>query len=395
MSSAQTKFPQVTPVTLWLVTLLTGASLACDAVNLYAVTEVSATTDQADATENGDNDSTELTPAPVDVTGSGDETDLGDETDSVDRPVDGTSEGPVDSSADSSADSAADSSADNSGESTDDTNSSAPSSQSPGCLAAALPAGDTDVAVQVDDTSRNYVLHVPEAYTGSDPVPLIVDFHGIGESGRSELSLSTYPEVTDPEGVIMAFPDGLNGPLGRAWNFGPCCLADVDDFAFARALVNDVAAKACINLDRVYAVGILTGGGMVQHLACEAADLFAAVAPESFDLLQETTDSCSPSRPITVLSRRATADARVPYEGGPSEVVPGMPITFLGAVGSLERWSQINDCTGPRAEEDEHGCTFYTDCADGVDVALCTNYGDGEAPAAANVAWPILKRHSR
>lgn len=378
MTMAVTNRSRFTLASVWLLTLLTGAIMACDAVNLYAVTEVSATSEQTDVTEEGNSDSTELTAAPVDVTVSVDETDPGEETDPANTAIESTTEVPVDSSADS-----------------DDAGSSASSSPSPGCLAAPLPAGDADVALQVGDTSRSYVLHVPEAYAGSEPVPLIVDFHGIGESGRSELSLSTYPEVTDPEGVIMAFPDGLSGPLGRAWNFGPCCLADVDDFAFARALVNDVAAKACIDLDRVYAVGILTGGGMVQHLACEAADVFAAVAPEAFDLLQETSASCSPSRPITLLARRTTTDARVPYEGGPSEVVPGMPITFLGAVGSLDRWAQINQCVGPRTAEDEQGCTFYTECADGVEVALCTDYGDGETAAAANIAWPILKRHSR
>src|SRR5690606_22861493 len=104
--------------------------------------------------------------------------------------------------------------------------------------------------------------------------------------------------------------------------------ADVDDVAFANALVTDIQETACIDPDRVYAVGVLSGGGMVYHLACESADVFAAVAPSAFDLLQETSGACSPSRPISVISFRGTADARVPYSGGPSSLVPGMPITF-------------------------------------------------------------------
>lgn len=364
----------LTAVMVWPFTFAAAvAPVGCDAVDLHAVTVVSGTTEQTDATEVDEADDISAAPAPVDV--PADDTNSVGATSPADTQADNSTEGATHTSDDAGADTSA--------------------LPSPGCLAAPLAAGDTPVSLQVGDTSRNYVLHVPEVYAGSEPVPLIVDFHGIGESGRSQRTLSTYPDVTDPEGVIIAFPDGMNGPLGRAWDFGPCCLSDVDDFAFARSLVNDVAAKACIDLDRVYAVGVLTGGGMVQHLACEAADVFAAVAPEAFDLLEETASGCSPSRPITVISRRSTSDARVPYAGGPSEVVPGMPITFLGAVGSLEQWSRINGCTGSRTAEDEHGCSFYTDCAEGVEVALCADYGDAETPAVANVAWPILKRHSR
>jgi polyhydroxybutyrate depolymerase len=265
----------------------------------------------------------------------------------------------------------------------------------PVCPQPALEPGDTEISLQVGDVVRSYILHVPAAYDGRNPVPLIVDFHGMGSSAADELAQSPYPSVTDGEGVVMAFPDGLSGPLGKAWNMGPCCVRDVDDLAFARALVAHVQQSACIDPARVYAVGVLTGGGMVHHLACEAADLFAAVSPSAFDLLEETVTGCEPSRPITVMSFRGTEDTRVPYEGGPSSLVPGMPITFLGAESTLVHWAEINGCTGPPSEEDEHGCVFHSDCSGGVEVSLCTDHGGREAPGAADVAWPVLKRHTR
>ena len=58
---------------------------------------------------------------------------------------------------------------------------------------------------------------------------------------------------------------------------------------------------ACIDPVRVYAVGVLTGGGMAHYLACHAADVFAAVAPAAFDLLEENVNDCNPARPITVI----------------------------------------------------------------------------------------------
>ena len=263
------------------------------------------------------------------------------------------------------------------------------------CPSPALPAGNTSKTLTVGTLTRNYTLHVPAKYDGKKPVPLILDFHGVGGSGASEAVSSPYPAVTDLEGVVMAFPDGLRGPAGTAWNVGPCCVADVDDVAFAKAVVADVRKTACIDVARVYAVGVLTGGGMAYHLACQAAEVFAAVAPAAFDLLAENADDCIPSRPITEISFRGTAPSRVPYAGGASSLVLGMPITFLGAVATFEKWSKINGCTGSPSPPDSDGCSAYSGCRDGVEVILCTKEGGGEDPGNPAIAWPVLKRHTR
>jgi polyhydroxybutyrate depolymerase len=262
------------------------------------------------------------------------------------------------------------------------------------CPSPALAPGDTTEMLLVGDVSRRFVLHVPSSYDGTKPVALIVDFHGMGESGQIELESSPYPAVTDAEGVIMAFPDGLRGPLGPAWNLGPCCVSNVDDLGFTRALVAHVKNKACIDAQRVYAVGVLTGGGMVQDVACHAADIFAAVSPAAFDLLQEDVDACHPARPISEIAFRGTADPRVPYAGGPSSLVPGMPITFLGARATFDKWGELNGCQGPPSSEDANGCAAYSDCAGGTEVVLCTKQGGGDDPGDARVAWPVLKRHT-
>ncbi|HYQ01930.1 MAG TPA: PHB depolymerase family esterase [Polyangiaceae bacterium] len=276
----------------------------------------------------------------------------------------------------------------------DATSGGAPSEPPARCPTPTLPAGDSTQMIQVGSLTRSFVLHVPKAPDGSKPVPLIVDLHGLGSSGMNELQNSPYPAVTDAEGVVIAFPDGLKGPLGTAWNLGPCCVADVDDVGFIRALVAQVQSTACIDSRRIYAVGVLTGGGMVYDLACRTADLFAAVAPAAFDLLQEDVDECIPSRPITEISFRGTDDPRVPYAGGASALVPGMPITFLGARATFQRWAQINRCTGAASLEDSNGCSSYSGCDAGVEVTLCTKQGGRDEPGNARIAWPVLKRHT-
>jgi polyhydroxybutyrate depolymerase len=225
-------------------------------------------------------------------------------------------------------------------------------------------------------------------------VPLIVDFHAITGSGKGERSGSPYPDLTDKDGVIMAFPNGLSGPVGTAWNVGPCCVENVDDVAFSKKLVAQIQSTACIDARRVYAVGTSMGGGMAYYLACHAEEVFAAIAPAAFDMATENTVDCMPKRPVTVISFRGSADNLVKYAGGPSSVVPGMPVTFLGAVGTFQKWAELDQCTGAATPEDSHGCASYSNCQGGVEVILCTEAGGGQEAGDASLAWPVLSRHT-
>jgi polyhydroxybutyrate depolymerase len=255
-----------------------------------------------------------------------------------------------------------------------------------------LKAGDTNETLQVGSASRSYILHVPSAYSGTKAVPLVVDFHALSGSGSQEEMSSPYKAQTDPEGVVTAYPTGEAGPSGAAWNVGPCCVANVDDVAFAKAIVAHVETTACIDPKRVYAVGFSMGGGMSHYVACHAADVFAAVAPAAFDLLKENESGCTPTRPISEMSFRSTGDPVVPYDGGASSVVQGMPVTFLGAAGTFQKWAQINGCTGSPSATDSNGCQFYSGCQGGVQVALCTKQGGTHEPGNAAVGWPFLKQ---
>jgi poly(3-hydroxybutyrate) depolymerase len=268
------------------------------------------------------------------------------------------------------------------------------SSQEADCEAKTAVPGDMVRTIQVGGDLRTYVLHIPSAYSGSTLVPLIVDYHGIGDSGAKERADSPYPQVTDLEGVVTAFPDGLEGPSGTAWNIGPCCVDDVDDVAFTRSMVTDIESVACIDPARIYAVGISLGGAMAYHIACQAADVFAAVAPAAADMVEETAPECAPARPISVISFRGTNEPLVPYEGGYTDLIPGHPMTFFGALNTFELWVRLDECTGV-ASDVGNGCQLYAEsqCRGGVEVMLCTKQGGGTEYGDPTIAWPILKRH--
>ncbi len=266
------------------------------------------------------------------------------------------------------------------------------------CPSGAKPT-DATKNLTVGSLARKYILHVPSAYTGTTAVPLVLDFHPIGGSASQWRSGSPYPAVIDKEGVISAFPDGLTGPMGQAWNVVGCCVSpvngvDVDDVAFAKAVVADIEKVACIDTKQIYAVGFSMGGGMSNWLACKAPDVFAAAGPASFDLTQQNEAQCTPSRPITVIEWRGKNDTVVAYAGGHSTLVSGMALDFLGAVGTFQKWASIDGCTGSPSAADSSGCQTYSQCSASVQVTLCTDNNGGHEAANANIVWPMLKKYT-
>jgi polyhydroxybutyrate depolymerase len=261
------------------------------------------------------------------------------------------------------------------------------------CPSNALPPGDVSREILVDGTSRTYLLHVPPGYAGNSPVPLVLDFHPMGLGLDWEQANSGYKALSDQEGFIVVWPQGLE----NSWNIGPCCTTSktIDDFGFARAIVRQLSTEACVDPRRVYAVGFSMGGGMAYYLACKEAEVFAAVSVSGMDLFVDSELTCQPSRAISEISFRGSADTVVPYAGGTSNP-PGHPefaSDLLGAVGTFQKWATLDQCTGSPTAEDANGCSTYSTCQDGTEVTLCTTQGGGQVVGDASVGWNTLKRH--
>lgn len=261
------------------------------------------------------------------------------------------------------------------------------------CPANSLVAGDQDRQVTINDTVRTYTLHVPANYSGSAPVPLVLDFHPMGLGAQWEEGNSGYKTLSDQEGFIVVWPHGLE----NSWNLGPCCTSSTtsDDFGFARAIVRELSIDACIDPRRIYAVGDSMGGAMAYYLACNQAEVFASIAVSSMDLFADSELTCEPSRPVSEISFRGTADTVVPYAGGTSSP-PGEPQfvnDLLGAEATFQKWASIDQCSGSPSTTDADGCSTYSTCQEGTVVTLCTTQNGGQVVGDANVAWAMLKAH--
>jgi polyhydroxybutyrate depolymerase len=262
---------------------------------------------------------------------------------------------------------------------------------------AAFPPGTSVQSLDFGGVARSYRVRVPARYDGSVAVPLVLDIHGLSSNAAQQAALSGMGAVAEREGFIVVYPDGVR----NAWNAGLCCgNREIDDVGFLRALVAAIAAEANIDATRVYATGLSNGGAMSQRLGCDAADLFAAVAPMAFPVPFEPLSGCQPSRAMPVLTFMGLTDVLVRYAGG---LFPSAPDTFA-------YWRDIDGCgTGEPDERSDSGmsrCETYTRCTNGVKAGLCsiTAASFGGSPfdghilyinpdfKLAEVAWAFLSQ---
>jgi polyhydroxybutyrate depolymerase len=237
--------------------------------------------------------------------------------------------------------------------------------------------GDTTLHLSAGGLDRQYILHVPPGYTSAERVPLVIDMHGFaGDATRQEVRSGGWQQKADGEGFIVVFPTGSPippevGTSGAQWSAGDG--SSVDDVAFIRMLVAKIASDGCIDLGRVYATGVSNGGAMAHWLGCEAADLFAAIAPVDADIQGHP---CNPSRSIPVLFFRAIDDPFAPY---------------AGALSSFEEWRTHDACTGDPVPTNTY-CSTYASCDHGSEVVLCSLAPDpGGAPIGhgGSYAYPF------
>jgi len=172
---------------------------------------------------------------------------------------------------------------------------------------------------------RQYAVHVPMGYSKNTPVPALFCIHGLAQNPVMFCLDSgvAWPTKADQEGFVVIMPNGYMS----SWNAGTCCggavSAGLDDVSLMRAIFAEVGTHVNIDLRRVYATGLSNGAYMSYRLACEASDLFVAVAPSAGAIgtmaigggTGTTSDlaSCAPTHMVSVLDIHGTSDPLIPY----------------------------------------------------------------------------------
>ncbi|HSW14890.1 MAG TPA: PHB depolymerase family esterase [Solimonas sp.] len=249
----------------------------------------------------------------------------------------------------------------------------------------AAEAGDGTQTYDIDHqgVERSYRLYVP-AGAGAQPRPLIVALHGGFGTGKNMEELTGLDMVGGGAGYVIAYPDGI----GRSWNAGSCCgpslKKGIDDVGFLRAMVADIGRRTPIDSKRVYGAGFSNGAMMVHRVACEAPELFAAIATSAGGIMVQ---NCNAKRPVAALLIQGRADPRVPFDGGLFEGNYRPPVREI-----FSRIANRNQCAA-KEDTEQRGvasCTTRRGCSGNADVTLCGLEGVGHQWAGGKELLPRL-----
>jgi polyhydroxybutyrate depolymerase len=189
---------------------------------------------------------------------------------------------------------------------------------------------------------RPVIVHLPPDHDPAVPAPLLVVLHGYTASGALADEFFGLRQLAADNAMLYAYPDGSRDSQGvRFWNASTACCdferSGADDAGYLAGLLEEIGEQVAVDRSRVYFAGHSNGGFMSYRMACDHADLVAAIV--SLAGATPTTAECRPSEPVAVLQVHGSADRVVPFEGRGT-----LGAGLLGARRTVEAWADYNGC---------------------------------------------------
>ena len=267
---------------------------------------------------------------------------------------------------------------------------------------------------------RPVTVHVPASYTAGHPAPLLIVLHGYGGSGGSQNAYFHLGDAAARRDMIIAYPDGTKDHSGsRFWNAtDACCNFDgssVDDSGYLLSVVSAIKAHVAVDPRRIYFMGHSNGGFMSYRMACDHADVIAAIVSLAGATFTHPGD-CHPSAPVSILEIHGMADNTIDYNGGSiTGPAAGTSVSYPGAQETVQTWAQYDGChpvgstsskrvdvdadSGTAAEPAEALVETWAGCRNAAAVELWTMPGSGHGPtiskAFAGATLDFLLAHPK
>ena len=264
-----------------------------------------------------------------------------------------------------------------------------------GTPAAASLGVDTAGMLSFGGLDRTYQLHVPAGL--EQPAGLVINLHGAGATGGAQASATNYNAVADQHGFVVVYPDGIDYSWADGRGASVPDRQGVDDVGFLVALADRLTHDYGIAPGRVFATGLSAGAFMVTRLACQRADVVAAIAPVAGSL--GSAVPCAPSRPVSVFATHGAADPIVPFNGG-GMVGRGGPSDIVAPPAMAGRWRDLDHCPAAPVEDavtaEVHRFTA-SGCADGTEVVFVRVNGGGHEwfGGASDASAQFFASHAR
>ncbi len=115
---------------------------------------------------------------------------------------------------------------------------------------------------------REYILYVPDSYTGSKAVPLVLNFHGYTSTAHQQMEYGDFRPLADEHGFMILYPMGSLLGDTTHWNVGGWTLeSTTDDVDFVDKLITAIEEHYRIDSKRIYSAGM----SVWRHLDITAA----------------------------------------------------------------------------------------------------------------------------
>lgn len=246
----------------------------------------------------------------------------------------------------------------------------------------------TDVRrISVNGEQRSYRLFIPPNVTRV-PVPLVVGLHGAVQSAAEFEADFGMNSVARRERFAVVYPEGIN----RVWDDARPPMLRLghivkpgDDVPFISALVRRLIDEGIADPSRIYLAGLSMGGFMTARLACERAELFAAIAMIAATIPEQYRTTCRPRRTLPGVMMHGTFDTIIPWFG--------MPMAGSGILSANDTAQFFAELAGCMAYADSKRPSLdrskpveirrWSICRDSASVVLYTIPGGGHLPPSA------------
>ncbi len=240
-----------------------------------------------------------------------------------------------------------------------------------GCGVTGSPGSGT-YPIDVDGLEREFNIKLPADYDPSVPYRLIFAWHWLTGTAARVQSAGYYGLESRSAGTtIFVAGQGLdsNGDMEYGWPN-----TNGRDVAFARALLEWVRTRYCIDSERIFSTGWSYGGMFSNRLGCEMGDVFRAIAPMS---------GSGPSRSGCVGQVAAW------ISHGDQD-----PTVSLGSgEASRDHWAQANHCSTETMPTEPSPCVAYQGCDGGFPVHWCVFPGGHMQPSFGSSAiWDFFSQ---
>jgi polyhydroxybutyrate depolymerase len=129
--------------------------------------------------------------------------------------------------------------------------------------------------IDINGKERAYRLVVPQKLDATKPAPLLLAFHGLGDSKDIMSFYSQLDKLATKQGYVLAYLNGKD----RHW---PLVVDRAkNDLAFFDGLLAQLSKSYNLDLNRVYLVGFSNGAYFSHLIASQRSDQVAAIAAHS------------------------------------------------------------------------------------------------------------------